>query len=56
MFHVPVNHDPMTVLLTGVGATRSVRCEPPYSRTMGRHFVIVLVPFVYISHALDATM
>jgi hypothetical protein len=33
----------MTVLLTRVVATWSVRCEPPYSLTMGRHFITVLV-------------
>jgi hypothetical protein len=31
-------------LSPGVGPTRSVRCEPPYSRTMGRHIVIVFFP------------
>jgi hypothetical protein len=33
-----------TVLLKGVVANRSVRFDPPYSRTMGRHFLLVLLP------------
>jgi hypothetical protein len=32
----------VAVLLSGVVATRSVRCEPPYSHTMGLHFITAI--------------
>jgi hypothetical protein len=36
----------VTVRLSGVVATRSVRCETPYSHTMGRHlFLLTTEPF-----------
>jgi hypothetical protein len=39
----------LTVLLPGVGTNRSVRCEPPYRHTMGRHFITVPLAHIVVA-------